>query len=101
VGPPRAHHLERQELSAAFVRDFTNTSALVAVAAQHGFTEEEARRIINDPGELAAARASTTSANTEANAPPDRSLPGNEKSPRLSGAFFLLRRRDSNTGPGD
>ena len=37
-------------------KDFTNLDTLVAVAAQHGFTEEEARRIVQDPAELSAVR---------------------------------------------
>lgn len=51
--------LERALFRAYFLEgtDLTKTSALVAIAAQHGFTEDEARRIVDDPGELGAVRA--------------------------------------------
>lgn len=50
--------LERALFRAYFLegKDFTDVNALVAVATQHGFTEEEARRIATDPAELAAVR---------------------------------------------
>ena len=43
-------------------KDFTDLNVLVAVAAQHGFTEEEARRIVEDPAELDAVRAESREA---------------------------------------
>lgn len=51
--------LERAFFRAYFVegKDLTDMNNLVAIAAQHGFTEEEARRIANDPAELDAVRA--------------------------------------------
>lgn len=50
--------LERALFRAYFVEgvDLTQLSALYAIAAAHGFTEEEARRIVEDPAELAAVR---------------------------------------------
>lgn len=51
--------LERALFRAYFLAgtDLTNTAALVAIATQHGFTAEEAERIVEDPRELVAVRA--------------------------------------------
>ena len=53
--------LERALFRAYFLdgTDLTNLSALISIAAQHGFSEDEARRIAEDPSELAAVREET------------------------------------------
>jgi predicted DsbA family dithiol-disulfide isomerase len=56
AGAQRA--LERALFRTYFLegRDLTDLSALVGVATQHGFSDAEARRIVQDPAELAAVR---------------------------------------------